>query len=142
MTVAKFISYVACTLLLFFCSANLHAQVCGKKVTPENVADLKELVGQWTGEITVAGQTYSMTATVSQNNDGLLVTIYDGSSSKNVTTAVSICAPAKYHFYGTLPDGRSFSYSPRLNKGVLSGGYQVGDVCSLDKPKFSLTKLH
>jgi hypothetical protein len=127
--------------LIFFLPVVVTAQFCGKKVTKQDVSTVKQLKGDWSGEIRSGEKVYTLHITIKQTGEELAVKIADGSATnKQLDATVSICAPAKFHFFGVLPDGQRFSYSPRLKDGVLTGSYQVGDVCSLNKPTFSLTR--
>jgi hypothetical protein len=127
--------------MLLITSHCLHARFCGKQLTRENTTDLENLVGEWNGEIKTGDKVYTLTISITNEKQGPVVHIFDGSSlTANITASVSICGPAKYHFYGTLANGQRFSYNPRLKDGVLSGSYQVGEVCSLNKPAFQVVK--
>jgi hypothetical protein len=127
--------------LIFFLPVAVNAQFCGKKVSKQDLAGLQELKGDWSGEIKSGEKVYTLQITIRQEAETLAANISDASAAyKQLDAAVSICAPAKFHFYGVLPDGQRFSYSPRLKNGILTGSYQVGDVCSLHKPTFSLTR--
>jgi hypothetical protein len=128
-------------MLIVLTSNDVTGQVCGKKVSKEDLQDLTELVGLWSGEIKSGNNVYPLKVYIQRLGEELLVKIEDASlPNKQLKAAVSICAPEKYHFYGVLSNGQQFSYSPRLKDGVLTGSYQVGEVCSLNKPTFNLKR--
>ncbi len=132
---------LSCAMVFFFLlTGTLTAQVCGKKVDKKDIQTVKDLSGNWTGEIKSGGNVYLLQVSIKQQGEELVAQIVDASTREKLDAAVSICAPSKYHFSGVLPNGQAFRYSPWLKNGVLSGSYQVGEVCSLDKPTFNLTR--
>ena len=141
MKLMKSILTPALIVLTVLASDAVTGQVCGKKLSKDDVHDIKELVGTWSGEIKSGNGVYPLSISIQPQGEELLVKIEDASLPiKKLKAAVSICSTDKYHFYGLLPSGERFSYSPRLKNGMLTGSYQIGEVCSLNKPTFNLKR--
>lgn len=120
----------------------LLAQSCSAKASEEQFKQMSYLKGEWQGTLLQNNRTEPLTMRFYENGDQLMVAISGAEYAGPLNAQASICAPAKFHFFGETAQGEEFRFNANDRDGSLEGTVAIGKGCRVkNKATFQLSRI-